>query len=152
MRFARQPIHTRSMLGATTRLHMSLLRSPLPLGRLPSLVRVLRWVEDIHGELEKHGPFQEHRQLLVELRREREQNARPVQVALIARPVCALFVALFRAGPLGEGQAGDEHEQDGQEKRANDGGVEGLVGLALDEAVCGGGDGNHINRLDRSVS
>jgi hypothetical protein len=110
---------------------------PLP----PPNIRMPRRLKHVQRKLQKQRPLQPHRHPLIQRRRERDEDARPVQVARVLVPVLAPFVALLRAGSLLEGEARDEHQQGGEEDGAEDGGVEGGVGAAVHEPVGGGRDG-----------
>lgn len=72
-------------------------------------------VEHIHGELKEDSALYPARELLVELRRERDQYTRALEIPRIRIPAKTGLIPLFGLGPLGEGQAGDEHEEEGDE-------------------------------------
>lgn len=98
-----------------------------------------------HGELKKNGPLEDDGEFLVDLRRKGDQDGSPLQIPLVAFPIRAILVALLGAGPFREGKSGNEHEQQREEKGPEDGGVEGFVGLALDETISCGGHGDHVD-------
>lgn len=111
------------------------------IGRRPrglGLVRVLGRVEDVHGPLEQDGALNHRRQPLVQLGRERDEDAGALEVPPVAVPgLAALLVPLLGARALLERQAGYEEEQDGEEDGAQDGGVEGGKCRAGDGTVSG---------------
>lgn len=64
---------------------------------------VLGWIEHIYRKLEEECPLDENRELLVDPRREREQNAGAVKISRVSIPIGPILVPLLRSWPLGEG-------------------------------------------------
>ena len=111
---------------------------------------MLRRIKHINREFQKQRPLQKHRHPLVQLRRERNQNTRALQPALIRGPIISLLVSFLRPGALLQRQARHEHEQQRQEEGAEDGRVEGCVRPSRHVVVGSGrdGDGEHAELDD----
>jgi len=123
---------------------IAFLCSLLPL----SNIRVFRRIEDIDGEFQKYRPFQNGGHLLVKLWREWYQNTGTVQISRVLCPVIVFLVTLLCAWPLLKCQARNKHQEDCQEKGANDRGVESFVSLAFDVAICCGRYAYHVDSYD----
>ena len=72
---------------------ISLLSFPVP---NLTLIRMLRRIKHIYWKLQKHRPFENRRQWLIQLRRKRYQDARALGVPREGFPVIATFVSFLR--------------------------------------------------------
>lgn len=106
----------------------SLLRFPL---LHLALIRVLRWIEDVHRPLATNRSLDDDRQSAPYRLRHRNQDASIVKILLVLWPADALFVALLRSWTLLQRQTGKEEEQRSQEDETNTAGVESCVSSAV---------------------
>lgn len=106
---------------------------------------MLRGIENIHGELEEHCPFQDGGHLLVQLWWEWDENTGSVEPALVSLPILAFLVPRLGFGPLGQSQSRHEREEDREKEGPDDAGIEGFESLAADISICRGGYGNHVD-------
>ena len=91
---------------------------------------MFRWVKNVDGELEENSPLQDGGHLGVNLWREGNENARPVEPAFVGWPVVAVLIPLLRSGPFLQGQSGDEHQEHRQEDGAQDRSIQRTVRAA----------------------
>ncbi len=108
-----------------------------------ALICVFGRVKDIYWELQKDGPLQDSRQRFVQVRREGYQNASALRVLRERIPMVSALISLLGARTFLKCQSGDEHEEQGEEKRSEDRCVQRVVCLTGYVAICCWRDRNH---------